>query len=336
MINIEIQNAIRHLLEGTSTRRERENLLEWIHASKENQTEFFILKDLWDTSFLGSGKLSEIEKEEWIKIENRIRSEKLLPISILKKGLRHKILNIAAVFILSFLSGWGGHYLYWKSGNRNESGRIETIIACKGQVKEIFLSDGTHVWLNADSKLSFPMAFISGDREVSLEGEAYFEVASDFKNPFIVTTKNHKVKVTGTCFNVCEYPESNIIETTLEEGRVKILSGNLLKDLFPGHQSSFNTETSVIRISRVDFKVYTAWKDGRYELKNEPLEKIMNIVERWWDVKVDYDKKSMGQSSFTVVIKRHKPVEHLFELINQAMPIDFRVQGDLITVKKRT
>lgn len=150
--------------------------------------------------------------------------------------------------------------------------------------------------------------------------------------PFFVKTGNHTVKVTGTKFNICEYPESKIIETVLEEGKVKIISGNFIKDLFPGQQSSFNTETAQINISEKDFEIYTAWKDGRYEFKNEPIEKVFRIIERWWDVNINYPETKMKNERVSGVLKRYKPLEQQLYVIKHLLPMEYTMDNDTIVI----
>lgn len=323
--NIEI--AIQHFIKGDASPEMQKFLLDWLKENPENQKLLFGEKDLWDASQIGSSKLNEIETQQWINLQEKISKQRSKTIHF------RKLLRIAAVVIISLGLGWSGHYFY--SSDFFSSNQVEqkTVAALKGQVKEIFLADGTHVWLNSDSELSFPSDFTAKNREIELQGEAFFEVTSHEEYPFIVKTKNHTVKVTGTKFNICEYPESKIIETTLVEGKVKIISGNIIKDLFPGQQSSFNTETAQIWISEADFEIYTAWKDGRYEFHNESLGKIFQIIERWWDVKIEYPSEKLKLEHISGVLRRYKPIEQHFEVIKQLVPIEYKIEGDVVKVK---
>ncbi len=198
---------------------------------------------------------------------------------------------------------------------------------------EVFLTDGTHVWLNSESTLEFPNSFSSEKRVVRLDGEAYFQVQSDRDHPFYVHSGQQKIQVTGTRFNVKKYPEDHLIETVLEEGKVKILGGNIARDLLPGQRSSFHTQSLDVKIDNVDFEVYTSWRDGRYEFKNERFDKIMKIVERWWDVEVVYDQAKLKDFTFSGVLKKHKDVDYIFDIINQFKPIDYHVDDNKIIVK---
>lgn len=320
-----IESVIQRFIQGNASDDDEKIIYDWLHDNPENRKTLFHKKDIWESSRLGTGELSKIEQEQWIVLQNRIASQKLRISKITE------VLRIAAIIIISLGLGWFGRYFYMQETFLNPHTELKSVEATPGQQKEIFLADGTHVWLNSDSKLSFPNHFNSNNRKVTLQGEAYFEVTANEQKPFFVKTKNHIVKVVGTHFNICEYPESNIIETTLAEGKVKIITGNLVHDLLPGEQSSFNTETSEVRISKADLEVYTTWKDGRYEFNNEPLGKVFQIIERWWDVKIDYPEK-LKDDRISGVLRRYKPLEQHFELIKQLLPIQYVINNDEVKI----
>ncbi len=324
-----ISQVIQKYILGNASKEEQQFLYDWLNKNPENRKMLFYKKDLFEASQLGSETLNKIEVQQWIELQNRISKQKL------KSNRLIEVLKIAAIILVTLGVGWMGHYFYASGVFSNKQAELKYVEATKGQIKEIFLADGTHVWLNYDSKFSFPSQFTANNRQVELQGEAFFEVTANEEKPFLVKTKNHTVKVVGTKFNICEYPESKIIETTLVEGKVKIISGNIFKDLLPGQQSSFNTETSQIRISKKDFEIYTAWKDGRYEFRNEPIGKVFKIVERWWDVKINYPEDKLKNERISGVLKRHKPVGQLFELIKQLVPIEYEIKNDEITVTSK-
>jgi len=302
-------------------------IYDWLQENPENRKILFQKKDVWESAGLGSEQLNAIEMNQWLALQERISSQKL------QISRFTEFVKIAAIVIISLGLGWFGRYLYTDETFSPQSVEMKSVEATKGQLKEIFLADGTHVWLNSDSKLSFPSFFDANSRKVELQGEAYFEVTANEEKPFFVTTKNHTVKVIGTHFNICEYQESNIIETTLEEGKVKIITGNIIHDLLPGEQSSFNTETSKVRIGKGDLEVYTTWKEGRYEFNNEKLSKVFQIIERWWDVKINYPEQ-LKDERISGVLRRYKPLEQHFKVIQQLIPIDFRIENDLVTIKQ--
>jgi transmembrane sensor len=322
----DIKPIIQNFLQGKSTPDEEKTLYLWVKENPENRKTLFREKDLWEASQLGTQKLNEAEFNHWFELQDQIMQQN-------NKGNRLKeILRIAAIVILSLGAGWLGHYLVSTGVFSNEQIEMKQVESLNGQLKEIFLADGTHVWLNSGSKLSFPSGFNAENRKVELSGEAYFEVIANEDEPFLVKTRNHTVKVTGTRFNICEYPESNIIETTLEEGKVKIITGNFIKDLYPGQQSGFNTQTAEIRIGETDMEIYTTWKDGFYEFNNESVCKVFKIIERWWDVKIRYPEEELKDERITGTLRRHKPLEQHFDVIKQLVPFNYKIESDLVTV----
>ncbi|QGY47972.1 DUF4974 domain-containing protein [Maribellus comscasis] len=321
--NIEL--VIQRFVQGQASVEDEKLLYSWIKENPENRKRLFQEKDIWESAKLGTKQLNDLELDQWLSLQDRIASRKLRFSGVTE------IMKIAAIVIISLGVGWIGRYLYSQHPFIKKTVEMKTVEATKGQLKEVFLADGTHVWINSDSELSFPSRFDANNRRVELAGEAYFEVKANEEKPFYVKTKSHTVKVVGTRFNVCEYPENHTIETTLEEGKVKIITGNIVHDLLPGEQSSFNTETSKVRIGEADLEIFTTWKEGRYEFRNEPLGKIFQIVERWWDVEIDYPEE-LKNERISGVLRRYKPLEQHFELIKQLLPIHYEINSDEVRI----
>jgi len=321
-----IEQAILHFIQGNASIEEHTLVLKWLEDHPEDRKTIFGEKDLWDATRIDSAELKENELIQWQVIQQQINTT---PLKIF--GFK-EILRIAAIVVFAIGLGWMSNSLL-RNTIINRNVEMKSVESIRGQIKEIFLADGTHVWLNADSKLTFPSNFTAKTRKVELQGEAFFEVTSNEKNPFLVKTKNHTVKVTGTKFNICEYPEDKIIETTLVEGKVKIISGNFIQDLNPGQQSTFYTETAEIYIGEKDFDLYTTWKDGRYEFRNESVSKIFKIMERWWDVEIEYSEVEFSHEYISGVLRKHKPIKQHFEVINELIPIDYQIDNDNIIVK---
>jgi ferric-dicitrate binding protein FerR (iron transport regulator) len=321
-----IEPIIRNFLQGITTPDEEKILYNWVKENPENRKTLFREKDLWEASQLGKQKLNEAEFNNWFELQNKIIQQNK------KENRLKEIFRIAAIVILSLGAGWLGHFVVSTGVFSNDQVEIKQVESLNGQLKEVILADGTHVWLNSGSKLSFPTGFKAETREVELSGEAFFEVTANEMEPFLVKTGNHTVKVTGTRFNICEYPESNTIETTLEEGRVKIITGNFIKDLYPGQQSSFNTRTAEIRIGETDMEIYTTWKDGFYEFNNESVCKVFRIIERWWDVKIRYPEERLKNERITGTLRRHKPLDQHFDVIKELVPFQYKIESDLVVV----
>lgn len=164
----------------------------------------------------------------------------------------------------------------------------------KGGVYHITLSDGTQVWLNSDSRLRYPAKFASTEREVALDGEAFFMVKGQFSTkgqriPFFVKTQRQTVEVLGTQFNVNGYSTQAFAKTTLLEGKVNILVADQRIILKPGQQAS--TRGNLTKIKTVDAQMEIAWKEGKFNFDGKSFEETMAEIGRWYDLSIKYNGK---------------------------------------------
>ncbi|HMH32820.1 MAG TPA: FecR domain-containing protein, partial [Puia sp.] len=152
---------------------------------------------------------------------------------------------------------------------------------------QLILPDGTKVWLNAASRIKYPVAFSGNQRQVEISGEVYFEVTKDATKPFKVKTGETMVEVLGTHFNINDYPEEGDVKTTLLEGSVKVSGGGVSKQIIPGQQAVISGQGIRI-IPEVDVTSIVAWKNGRTLFKDATIPQIMGMISRWYDVDVEY------------------------------------------------
>ena len=204
----------------------------------------------------------------------------------------------------------------------------------KGGEYELILPDGTHVWINADSKLSFPSVFDSLKREVLLSGEAYFAVKKDKARPFIVKTDNVEIEVLGTEFNVRAYPDLNEIATTLCEGSVSMTDGKHGLILKPSYQAIYSKTDHSMISRKVDTRLYTGWKDGLFIFENETLEDIMTTLSRWYNINVFFVNERIKTFHFTGDLKRYGDFKQTLEMIEKTTSIHFVINGNNILVEE--
>lgn len=215
---------------------------------------------------------------------------------------------------------------------------IHKIIIPKGGTYKITLPDGSNVWLNSESSLSYPVAFSGSERKVELSGEAYFEIVSDKFRPFQVKSINQIVEVLGTHFNINTYEDSGFIETTLIEGSVRVTqnysNGKPYKTklLKPGQQSLTNLVKPEIKIEDVDIEKEIAWKNGFFMFKDTGIQDIMREIERWYDVKVQYEGK-IPSEEFTGIISRNVEITKMLEVLEQGGGLKFAISGEKIIVR---
>ena len=201
----------------------------------------------------------------------------------------------------------------------------------------LVLSDGTKVFLNADSELKYPVEFSDGKRIVDLKGEAYFEVHKDSLRPFIVRINGAEVTVLGTSFNVNTYGDDGQIYTTLVNGSVRVSSMKNKQEeiLKPGMQSVMNVQSGLLTVRKVDVEPYVAWREGRFVFRAMTLDLIMRQLQRWYDFEVFYQNSELKDYEFRGVIKRDMDLDKVLSVIKATTNVDFEVKGKVITIIKR-
>ncbi len=194
-------------------------------------------------------------------------------------------------------------------------------------VVTITLNDGTKVWLNAGSSITYPVAFLENERNVFITGEAYFEVAKS-KRPFLVQARNMQTKVLGTHFNVTAYENDQVVKTTLVEGSVEIISGGNKIILSPGQQAQVLNTIKVFNSANVDEVM--AWKNGMFHFNSSDLQTIMRQIGEWYDVDIVYEG-SMSKETFSGIVTRNENISELLKILEEA-GFKFRIEGKKLIV----
>jgi hypothetical protein len=221
-----------------------------------------------------------------------------------------------------------GQLLYKVSSTLPKSATIayNTISTSKGNQYQILLPDGTKVWLNAASSLKYPEVFTGNERKVILSGEAYFEVAKNKDMPFIVHTRNQDVQVLGTHFNINSYSDEQSIKTTLLEGAIKVTNANFSKILKPGEQSLVenNGLGNINVIKNIDVDSEIAWKKGLFSFNNVALKTILIQLERWYDIKIDY--QSIPDKRYNGMVPRKSNLSEVLHMLELTGNISFKIE----------
>ena len=201
----------------------------------------------------------------------------------------------------------------------------------------LVLSDGTKVFLNADSELKYPVEFSDGKRIVDLKGKAYFEVHKDSSRPFVVRMNGAEVTVLGTSFNVNTYGDDGQIYTTLVNGSVRVSSvkNGQAEVLKPGMQSVMDVQSGQLTVREVDVEPSVAWREGRFVFRAMTLDLIMRQLQRWYDFEVFYQNSELKDYEFRGVIKRDMDLDKVLSVIKATTNVDFEVKGKVITIIKR-
>lgn len=227
-----------------------------------------------------------------------------------------------------------GKLQYAKTGNAGQAAKIKynTLVIPRGGEYTLTLSDGTCVHLNASSKLKYPEQFTGMQREVFLQGEAFFEVTKQAGTVFLVHTQRGTVKVLGTSFNVRAYQDEAVEATTLVTGKVEVnVPGYQEVQMEPGEQCRLDGQGGITK-QEVDVYSYIAWKEGIFAFSNEPLEEVMRTLERWYNVDTQFTQEQMRKIPVTGKIKRFSDFSQVLELLG-AMGIKLEMNGNTLIVK---
>ena len=206
----------------------------------------------------------------------------------------------------------------------------------KGKLFQLTLSDGTKVWLNAASTLKFPEHFISTEenRIVYLEGEAFFDVTTNKKQPFIVKTGTIDVEVLGTQFNVSSYVEDTTVKTTLVEGAVVVNTQNNHIDtlqLIPSYQAIFNKDQRALDKKKVNTSLYTSWMDKKIILQNESFEEVYKRIERAYDITIISHNDKLNTTRFTGEFDVEN-IEEILKTFSETLKFTYDIKGKKITI----
>jgi transmembrane sensor len=223
-----------------------------------------------------------------------------------------------------------GQVVYQKTSDRPANTLLNnTLYNPKGsKVIDLMLADGSHVWLNSGSSLSYPVEFVGNERKVTIKGEAYFEVAHNEQKPFTVVKNGVEVTVLGTHFNVTAYDDDQVIKVSLLQGSVKVTDGNHKALLRPGQQAQVSAGIKVK--PDIDPDQVIAWKNGFFSFSNTSLQEVMQQMARWYDVDVKYEGE-VPQRQFGGKIRRSSSLNEALKILEES-GVHYRVNNREIVI----
>ena len=333
--------------------------MSWAKQSEGNMQCFMQMEEIWHASGL-LNKIQPDPKKGFSDIRRKIadRGVRKFPAKEIRLSLPG-LLRIAASFLLLAALGISGTLFFNRDrGDSANIALVETSVP-KGSKSLITLPDGSTVWLNSDTKFRYSVDFGKTDRNVFLEGEAYFKVAKNEKMVFQVNTSDISVKALGTAFNVKAYKDEETVETTLEEGKVTVDLINPSKDakqvkpilLMPKQTAIFKKQAGNVSIVEAqnkpvnedkpavikkpdaipievinvdDIRLYTSWKDPRWVFKNEKLISLAPMLERRYDVTITFVDKSLEEYAFNGTLLEES-LEQVLAAIQLTSPIRYEI-----------
>jgi len=226
-----------------------------------------------------------------------------------------------------------GQLAYIGSGATSDKEQINTISTPRGGHYQVILADGSKVWLNASSSLTYPMTFSGSQRKVNLTGEAYFEVAKNADKPFVVEVSGIAVNVLGTQFNVNAYEQEYEIKTTLIEGSVNVSREGLNAVLKPGQQAAWQNGREQFILSEVDIEQVVAWKNGLFIFNSDRLSTIMHQLSIWYDFEFEF-KDDVSQKTFSGIISRNDSITNVLDKLALTKEVAFKIEARKVLVSR--
>ena len=311
--NENIEGLISRYLNGKCSAEEQNELIAWIEESPSNSKEYFEIKDTWDSlqnSREAAGEqLALFYKNQYAKAYET------------KRIWIRSLSAIAAVLLVGLLATV---LLPSKSGE-NKSANLQVFSVPLGSRSKVVLADGSIVNLNSGSELQFSSSFSPENRIVNLSGEAFFNVKTDKEHPFTVKTKDFDVKVTGTKFNVCSYNDNNYSTATLAEGIIslKMNKNSEIVKVEPGNKFQVDRKNDEHTLVEADVESEIAWKDDEFIFRNIPFPELAKRLERWYDVRLNYQDTRLQNYNFTGKFKNQETIWQVLDALKLISPIDY-------------
>ena len=332
------EKLLEKFLDNNCTRNEAKIVLEWI-ASREGQS--FLEKQFdKEISLVGPSdqKINDQEVRStymYQQILQKINAKENVAIPFTRRITR-AWLKIAAAILIPLLIT---NIIVWViPENAKSKPEWQEVYVPKGEKLQVMFQDGTKVWLNSDTRLKYPVEFANNERQVKLEGEAYFVVKKNPEKPFIVQLDQMTVKVTGTSFNVKAYQNEQNITTSLDEGRIYIQTreDNQKKAylLRPGQQASYSKANTKVSIKPYIIGQNSLWKDNELLFRDTPLPEVIKVLERWYNVKFEIPDKDILKYTYTIRFK-NEPIKNVLAGLEKITPLQFNYMNGIIKVTKK-
>ena len=360
---IYISLIVRYLKKEASE-KEKKKLFEWIYSNSEHEKFYYTLKDIWETSRYNKIAGEASSGSEWEKFAIKaIETESGHYIRRQENARRiSRIIQIAAVLILAIAFG------FLLKSILPPGQELVSVNVPYGAKTNLELPDGSKVWVNSGSKLTYPSDFKGKEIDLTLDGEAYFDIAHNPKRRISVHTSTITIQVLGTTFNVRSYSDEEMVEATLLKGLIsitgevgnkviepvvlkpneqarlikgeqKISVGEITNDLKTGDklQSIEKKETAskpVLQISeKVDVEPVTSWKDNKLIFKSERFESLAKEMERWYDVEINITNESLKDARYTGSFD-NETIEQAMKALSMSLPFTYTIEKNKINVFK--
>jgi len=308
-------------------------LQEWLNSDPENYQIFDQENELWQETSVHLKKAIYDPDDSWKTLSSRlaIGKNKIKPIYLSK---RSNFLFLIAAASVALMIGIGGIML-WMSEKTSfqQVAAASTIFATqKGEKAHLYLSDSTEIILNSESRLEYSGQYNLKSRNVKFTGEAYFNVRTNPDKPFVVQLKGMKVCATGTRFNICSYADDDRIETTLEQGKIKVsINGNEDLNIKAGQQVVYFVQSKKVKIQDIDMDTYSSWKDDKLRFIEAPLDEVIRRIGRKYNVTFEITNPEILKLKFTATLL-DEPIEEVMQMFSEISSINYKISKPALSV----
>lgn len=336
------EELFKRFLSNSCSREELATIGKWIEKEKVSINSWIWFKKLW-RELDKNKEIPELSGKNLLdrthhQINLRMNVASRLSGKAERRPLARLGIFLSRIAAILFIPLFLASLLYFNKNRQDHSSEIiseqnpiyQTISSPMGNRTKLELADHSVVWLNNGSSLRFPLEFKKEERIVYLEGEAYFEVNADPSRPFIVIVNDIQYRAIGTVFNIMAYPEEDLVITTLESGKIaieKVSPDRTVKnylELNPGQQARYYPEKHKIDYMEVDPANFVSWKDGKLIMMDDPLSRISKKLERWYNVKVDFEQEDLSVIKYTGTFT-DETLTQVLDLMKLATPIDYHI-----------
>jgi ferric-dicitrate binding protein FerR (iron transport regulator) len=332
MENAKYLDLVAKYLSGNIAADERAALLQWADADLANRQFFDEMIQLWSMSIEAEEPFEADVNKAWSALEDKLPLEEqpneptVVPGKVIKLNKRRWDWRIAATIAIILLGGW------WIINNATDA--KEVVLAAELKDAPLMLPDGSKVWLNEDSRLVYKRPF--ENRNIQLEGEAFFEIARDEERPFTVEAGNARTTVLGTSFNLRAYPDEERVELVVQTGKVKfetMRNKTQSATLEKGQAAFVDKKKEELVLDENISENSTAWMRDTLIFKEDPLQKVLNDIERYFRITIQVEDQGAYNCNFNSTFPGPK-LEYVFDEMEEVMQgIEIRREGDVYIIR---
>ncbi|WP_290384703.1 FecR family protein, partial [Parabacteroides goldsteinii] len=291
------KEILQRYVEGNVSPEEIIAVVDWLDADESHVREFMALHKLNDISLLN-------QPDSKVDVQKKKKT-------ITFRQIGYELAKIAAILILF----WGGTKLYETTSVKENVIAYQTLYVPAGQRAELILPDSTHVWLNARSKLVYPISFGKDIRQVELNGEAYFDVIHNEKQPFVVKTPQMDIQVLGTEFNVTAYSSSSDFEVALLRGCIELSSPRLSSNYRMKEKEHIRLQNNKLISKDISDYDYFRWKEGLICFNNESVATIIEKLKLYYDIDIEVYNQKFINSRYTGKFRTKDGIEQVLRVL---------------------